>query len=75
MPASETSQLRGGAWLIEPTDGSEMLTPERVTDEHRLIGNTTQQFVEQDGDAEVFVAQKGGQDSRPGVQLRHESRA
>src|SRR5258708_7546000 len=48
MPTSETSQLRGGAWLIEPTDGREMLTPERLTDEHRLIGNTTQQFVEQE---------------------------
>ena len=48
MPTSETSQLRGGAWLIETTDGGEMLTPERLTDEHRLIGNTTQQFVEQE---------------------------
>ena len=48
MPTSETSQLRGGAWLIEPTDFREVLTPERLTDEHRLIGNTTQQFVEQE---------------------------
>src|SRR6266853_4795957 len=48
MPTSETSQLRGGAWLIEPTDFLEVLTPERLTDEHRLIGNTTQEFVEQE---------------------------
>jgi alkylation response protein AidB-like acyl-CoA dehydrogenase len=48
MPTSATSQLRGGAWLIEPTDAAEMLTPERLTDEHRLIGNTTRQFVEQE---------------------------
>jgi alkylation response protein AidB-like acyl-CoA dehydrogenase len=48
MPTSETSQLRGGAWLIEPTDFREVLTPERLTDEHRLIGNTTQEFVEQE---------------------------
>ena len=48
MPTSATSQLRGGAWLIEPTDAAEMLTPERLTDEHRLIGSTTQQFVEQE---------------------------
>jgi alkylation response protein AidB-like acyl-CoA dehydrogenase len=48
MPTSEISQLRGGAWLIEPTDAREVLTPERLTDEHRLIGNTTQQFVEQE---------------------------
>ena len=48
MPTSATSQLRGGAWLIEPTDFREVLTPERLTDEHRLIGNTTQEFVEQE---------------------------
>jgi len=48
MPTSETSQLRGGAWLIESTDFREVLTPERLTDEHRLIGNTTQEFVEQE---------------------------
>ncbi len=48
MPTSEKAQLRGGAWLIEPTDPREVLTPERLTDEHRLIGNTTQQFVEQE---------------------------
>jgi alkylation response protein AidB-like acyl-CoA dehydrogenase len=46
MPTSETSQLRGGAWLLEPTDAREVMTPERLTDEHRLIGHTTQQFVE-----------------------------
>jgi alkylation response protein AidB-like acyl-CoA dehydrogenase len=48
MPTSLTTQLRGGAWLIEPTDAAEMLTPERLTDEHRLIGNTTRQFVDQE---------------------------
>jgi alkylation response protein AidB-like acyl-CoA dehydrogenase len=48
MPTSEKAQLRGGAWLIEPTDPREVLTPERLTDEHRLIGSTTQQFVDQE---------------------------
>jgi alkylation response protein AidB-like acyl-CoA dehydrogenase len=48
MPTSEKAQLRGGAWLIEPTDPREVLTPERLTDEHRLIGSTTQEFVEQE---------------------------
>jgi alkylation response protein AidB-like acyl-CoA dehydrogenase len=48
MPISAISQLRGGAWLIEPTDAAELLTPERLTDEHRLIGTTTRQFVEQE---------------------------
>jgi alkylation response protein AidB-like acyl-CoA dehydrogenase len=48
MPTSETAQLRGGAWLIEPSDPHEVLTPEKLTDEQRLIGATTQQFVEQE---------------------------
>ena len=48
MPTSEAAQLRGGAWLIEPTDARDVLTPETLTDEHRLIGTTTQQFVDQE---------------------------
>jgi alkylation response protein AidB-like acyl-CoA dehydrogenase len=48
MPTSEAAQLRGGAWLIEPTDARDVLTPETLTDEHRLIGATTQQFVDQE---------------------------
>jgi alkylation response protein AidB-like acyl-CoA dehydrogenase len=48
MPTSETAQLRGGAWLIEPSDARDVLTPEKLTDEQRLIGTTTQQFVEQE---------------------------
>ena len=48
MPTSEKAEIRGGAWLLEPTDPRDVLTPERLTDEHRLIGNTTQQFVDQE---------------------------
>jgi len=48
MPTGETALLRGGAWLIDATDARDVLTPERLTDEHRLIGATTQQFVEQE---------------------------
>src|SRR4051812_10022481 len=48
MPTSETAQLRGGAWLVEPSDAHEVLTPETLTDEQRLIGATTQQFVDQE---------------------------
>jgi alkylation response protein AidB-like acyl-CoA dehydrogenase len=48
MPTSETARLRGGAWLIEPSDPHDVLTPEKLTDEQRLIGATTQQFVEQE---------------------------
>src|SRR5262245_3042122 len=40
--------LRGGAWLIEPASADSVMTPERLTEEQRLIGQTTDQFVEQE---------------------------
>jgi len=40
--------LKGGGWLLEPTDADSVMTPERLTDEQRLIGQTTDQFVEQE---------------------------
>jgi alkylation response protein AidB-like acyl-CoA dehydrogenase len=39
---------KGGAWLIEETDASTVMTPERLTDEHRLIAQTAAEFVEQE---------------------------
>jgi alkylation response protein AidB-like acyl-CoA dehydrogenase len=38
--------LRGGEWLLQPTSASTMFTPERLSEEHRLIGQTTQAFVQ-----------------------------
>jgi alkylation response protein AidB-like acyl-CoA dehydrogenase len=35
---------KGGAWLLEPTDPSSVLTPERVSNEHRLIAQTAREF-------------------------------
>ena len=43
---SATSLLRGGEWLLQPTDASQAFIPERLTDEHKLIGQTTQEFVD-----------------------------
>jgi alkylation response protein AidB-like acyl-CoA dehydrogenase len=48
MPTSETAQLRGGAWLIEASDARDVLTPEKLTAEQRLIAATTQQFVDEE---------------------------
>ena len=46
MPAStETSIRRGGAWLLESPDADSLFTPERLTDEHRLIARTAAEFV------------------------------
>jgi alkylation response protein AidB-like acyl-CoA dehydrogenase len=38
--------LRGGEWLLQPSDAALVFTPERLTEEHRLIGRTAQDFVE-----------------------------
>jgi alkylation response protein AidB-like acyl-CoA dehydrogenase len=48
--ASVTSEqtVKGGAWLIEDTDPATVMTPEKITDEHRMIGRTAAEFV--DGD-------------------------
>ena len=47
MPTStETTILRGGEWLIQPSEADAVFTPERLTEEHRLIGRTAQEFVD-----------------------------
>jgi len=38
--------LRGGEWLLRPTDPEAVFTPERLTEEHRLIAKTTREFVQ-----------------------------
>jgi alkylation response protein AidB-like acyl-CoA dehydrogenase len=48
--STAASILRGGAWLTEPSDPDSVFTPERLTEEHRLIAQTTRAFV----DSEVF---------------------
>ena len=40
-----TSILRGGAWLLEPSDPDAVFTPEKLTDEQRMIGDTAEEFV------------------------------
>ncbi len=41
-----TSILRGGEWLLQPAAADSVFTPERLTEEHRLIGRTAQEFVD-----------------------------
>src|SRR5262245_3372071 len=49
MPTtSAPAMLRGGEWLLQPSDADSIFTPERVTEEHRLIAQTAKQFVEQE---------------------------
>jgi alkylation response protein AidB-like acyl-CoA dehydrogenase len=44
--STETSILRGGEWLVRSSDAESAFTPERITDEHRLIAQTAQEFVD-----------------------------
>jgi len=47
MPTTtETTILRGGEWLIQPSQADSVFTPERLTEEHRLIARTAQEFVD-----------------------------
>jgi alkylation response protein AidB-like acyl-CoA dehydrogenase len=41
---------KGGSWLLEETPPAEVFTPERLTGEHRLMAQTTDEFI----DAEVL---------------------
>src|SRR3954466_8365515 len=47
MPTTtETTILRGGEWLLQPSTPESVFTPELLTEEHRLIGRTAQDFVD-----------------------------
>jgi alkylation response protein AidB-like acyl-CoA dehydrogenase len=44
--ATTTEVRKGGSWLLEDTDASTVFTPERLSEEHRLMAQTTDEFVE-----------------------------
>jgi alkylation response protein AidB-like acyl-CoA dehydrogenase len=50
MATSTEQTIKGGAWILDETDPASVMTPERLTDEHKLIGQTAAEFV----DNEVF---------------------
>jgi alkylation response protein AidB-like acyl-CoA dehydrogenase len=41
-----TTAVRGGAWLTEDAEAATVLTPERLSEEHRLIGQTAEEFID-----------------------------
>ena len=43
--ATSDTAVKGGAWLIADTDPATVTTPERLTDEHKLIGQTAREFI------------------------------
>src|SRR6476661_4019315 len=46
--AAVGSTLRGGEWLLKSSDPSGVFTPERLTEEHRLIAQTVNDFVDKE---------------------------
>ena len=41
-----TTARKGASWLLEETEGSSIFTPEKQTEEHRLMSQTVEEFVE-----------------------------
>jgi alkylation response protein AidB-like acyl-CoA dehydrogenase len=46
MATATENAVKGGAWLIEETDPGSIMTPEKITDEHRLIRQTAAEFID-----------------------------
>src|SRR3954463_8839608 len=42
------STLRGGEWLLKASDPASVFTPERLNEEHRLIAQTVNDFVDKE---------------------------
>jgi alkylation response protein AidB-like acyl-CoA dehydrogenase len=45
MVATTTTPSKGGLWLIEDTPRDSIFTPEKITDEHRLIAQTANELM------------------------------
>ncbi len=45
MSTTVSTTPRGGSWLVEPVDPASVFTPEKISEEHRLIAQTTSDFV------------------------------
>jgi alkylation response protein AidB-like acyl-CoA dehydrogenase len=43
--ATTETTVKGGAWLLESTDPATVMTPEKLTEEHRLIQQTATEFI------------------------------
>jgi len=46
--ATTTTARKGASWLLEDTDAASVFTPERMTEEHRLMAQTVDEFVEKE---------------------------
>jgi len=48
MTTTPSVVRRGADWLLEPTSPQDVFTPERLSDEHRLIAQTATEFLEKE---------------------------
>jgi alkylation response protein AidB-like acyl-CoA dehydrogenase len=42
----ETTLSKGGSWLLEDSPASDVFTPEKLSDEHRLMAQTVDEFID-----------------------------
>ena len=45
VPRSGPAERKGGSWLLEDTPAADVFTPEKKSDEHRLMAQTTDEFI------------------------------
>src|SRR5262245_16449101 len=45
-PSSLSVSRKGGSWLLDETSASDVFTPEKLSEEHRLMAKTTKEFVD-----------------------------
>jgi alkylation response protein AidB-like acyl-CoA dehydrogenase len=55
--------IKGGSFLIEPRRPEDVFTPEDITDQHRLIAQTAEEFVEN----EIVPHAQEMEDKKPGI--------
>ncbi len=63
LTTTARAKIKGGSFLFEPRKPEEIFTPEDLTDQHRLIAQTAQEFVEN----EVLARVKEMEEKKPGV--------
>jgi alkylation response protein AidB-like acyl-CoA dehydrogenase len=56
--AEQTQIIKGGAFLIEERTTNEIFTPEDFTEEHRMIAETTRQFIDNEVNPRVEELEK-----------------
>ncbi|MFB3920655.1 MAG: acyl-CoA dehydrogenase family protein [Terriglobia bacterium] len=62
-PTNAQNAIKGGSFLIESRRPEEVFTPEDLTDQHRMIAQTAQEFVEQ----EIVPRLKEIDEKKPGL--------